>query len=51
MTNFNNLNNEEALKAVLRSDFSYFIQKSFYTITDGETYHHNWYVDVIAEAL
>lgn len=51
MTNFNNLNNEEALKAVLRSDFSYFIQKSFYTITGGETYHHNWHIDVIAEAL
>ena len=41
MTNVNYLNNEETLKAVLRIDFSYFIQKSFYTITGGETYHHN----------
>jgi predicted phage terminase large subunit-like protein len=39
------------LHALLRNDFSSFIDKTFHTITPGEMYHRNWHIDAIAHHL
>ncbi|MEP1230770.1 MAG: hypothetical protein ABJG88_08850, partial [Litorimonas sp.] len=41
----------QALQALLREDFRYFIQKVFNTLHVGTKYHHNWHIDAIAHAL
>ncbi len=41
--------NERALlTALLRTDLTAFIQKTFSTVAPGKTYHHNWHVEAIA---
>lgn len=36
------------LEALLRADFTSFIQRSFQTVSPGVDYRHNWHVDAIA---
>ena len=43
--------NKEQLKALLRLDFSSFIERSFFELNPQTKYSHNWHIDVIAEAL
>ena len=43
--------NVALLHALLRSDFSSFIEKTFHTVTPGEVYHRNWHIDAIAHHL
>jgi predicted phage terminase large subunit-like protein len=38
-------------QAILRTDFSAFIQKAFETVAPGEAYIHNWHVEAVAFAL
>lgn len=45
------LNPVDVLNAVLRSDLSSFIQRSFATVAPGSTYQHNWHIDAIAHQL
>lgn len=47
MSNFD----KEAFNAALRQDLRLFVQKTFSTTSGGETYHANWHVDAISEAL
>lgn len=42
---------EVLLKAILRQDLSAFIEKTFYTVTGGQAYLHNWHIDAIAYVL
>jgi hypothetical protein len=42
---------DRVLRAILRTDLSFFIRKVFTTISPGETYPHNWHVDAIAYQL
>jgi predicted phage terminase large subunit-like protein len=39
------------LAALLRNDFRAFVEKCFYHLNPGQTYHDNWHVGVIAHAL
>ena len=39
------------LNAILRTDLSSFIQRSFPTVDPGTTYLHNWHIDAIAFQL
>ena len=39
------------LRALLRADLRFFIQKVFTTVSPGELYLHNWSVDAIAHEL
>ena len=41
----------EALIALMRSNLSAFIRRSFHTLLPGEPYRHNWHVDAIAHHL
>ena len=36
------------LDAVLREDLPSFIQRCFYTVAPGQTYLHNWHIEVLA---
>lgn len=37
--------------ALLRSDLSSFIQRTFATLNPGTDYHHNWHIDAMAHSL
>ncbi len=39
------------LGAILRTDLSSFVQKTFSTVDPGTPYSHNWHIDLIAEYL
>ena len=39
------------LNAILRTDLSSFIQRSFATVAPGSAYQHNWHIDAIAYQL
>jgi hypothetical protein len=39
---------DRVLRALLRTELRFFIQKVFTTVSPGETYLHNWHVDAIA---
>lgn len=41
----------EALRALLRSDFRYFLRRAFREVSPGSIYSHGWHLDAIAEAL
>jgi predicted phage terminase large subunit-like protein len=43
--------NNQILHALLRSDFSSFINKVFATINPGTEYENNWHIDLIADYL
>ncbi len=47
----NKINSADLLAALLRSDLSSFIQRSFATVDPGSTYRHNWHIDAIAHQL
>ncbi|MDU8912249.1 phage terminase large subunit [Aestuariicoccus sp. MJ-SS9] len=47
----NELDDIAVLNALLRSDLSSFIQRSFATVAPGSAYLHNWHVDAIAHQL
>jgi predicted phage terminase large subunit-like protein len=38
-------------QAILRNDFRAFLEKTFYTLSPGQTYARNWHIDAIAEQL
>ncbi len=40
-------NDKDALLALLRSDFRWFLQKSFATLNPGSKYAHNWHIDAM----
>jgi predicted phage terminase large subunit-like protein len=42
---------DEVLRAILRTDLSFFTRKVFATVSPGETYLHNWHVDAITHQL
>ena len=42
---------DRVLRALLRSDLRFFIQKVFATVSPGETYLHNWHVNAIVHQL
>ena len=42
---------KQMLQALLRTDLSSFISKSFATINPGSIYEHNWHIDLIADYL
>lgn len=46
----NNFSAQE-IQAILRQDFTAFIEKVFYTIDPVTDYLHNWHIDLIAEYL
>ena len=50
MTKTLSLNRSE-VNAVLRGDFSAFIERSFYELNPETEYLPNWHVEVIAAAL
>src|SRR3954469_8675627 len=39
------------LHAAFRTDFRYFLRKSFDTVLPGTEYLHNWHIDAIAHQL
>ena len=41
----------EVLKAALRTDLSFFIQRTVQTLSPGSPYLHNWHIDAIAYQL
>lgn len=45
------VDDKAALKALIRSDFSYFIRKVFNTVSPGDEYLHNWHIEAIAYQL
>ena len=42
---------QREIDAILRSDLSSFVQKTFHTVDPGTPYSHNWHIDLIAEYL
>ena len=42
---------ERMLQAVLRSNFTAFVQKSFSTLSPGQEFIPNWHIDAIAYQL
>ena len=42
---------KKLLTALIRQDFTSFINKVFNTINPGATYQPNWHIDLIAEYL
>jgi hypothetical protein len=42
---------ETILQAVLRTDLQFFIQKTFSTISPGDSYMRNWHIDAITHRL
>ena len=45
------MSDRRLLGAILRTDLSSFIQKTFQTVSPGDVYRHNWHIDAIAWAL
>lgn len=45
------MNDTEAIKALYRSNFSFFIRKCFQTVDPTTEYLHNWHIDALAEYL
>ena len=43
--------NQRLLQAVLRNHFPSFVVKTFFTVSPGTKYLHNWHIDAIAEKL
>lgn len=43
--------NHRLLQAILRHNFPAFITKSFYTVSPGTEYLHNWHISLIAKKL
>lgn len=43
--------NQKLIQSVLRKNFSCFIAKSFFTVSPGVNYLHNWHIDAIANKL
>ena len=41
----------QALAALLRSDLTAFVQKTFSTVSPGDAYHPNWHIEAITHAL
>lgn len=41
----------EVLNAILREDFTTFIQKAFETVAPNHSYRHNWHIEAIAYEL
>lgn len=41
----------EEYAVLLRNDFSTFIHRSFQEVSPGDSYHHNWHIDLIASKL
>lgn len=39
------------VQAILRNNFSTFVAKSFFTVSPGTEYQHNWHISLIAEKL
>jgi predicted phage terminase large subunit-like protein len=44
-------NDQSVLDAILRSDFNAFIQKTFATISPGDTFAGNWHIEAMAYEL
>lgn len=44
-------NSSRLVQAVLRNNFSTFVAKSFFTVSPGTKYLHNWHISLIAEKL
>jgi hypothetical protein len=42
---------DRVLRAILRTDLSFFTRKVFATVSPDETYLHNWHVDAITHQL
>src|SRR4030088_1590018 len=42
---------DRVLRALLRTELRFFIQKVFTTVSPGETYLHNWHVEAITYQL
>lgn len=42
---------DRVLRAILRSDLSFFTRKVFATVSPGETYLHSWHVDAVTYQL
>lgn len=54
MTNILNTDHykdQQVLNTSLRTNFSSFIQKSFSTITGGQSFLPNWHIDLLADVL
>ncbi len=45
------LDHVRALDHVFREDLSAFIEKAFTVVSPGQTYRHNWHIDLIADRL
>lgn len=45
------LDRRDVLTALLRSDLSFFIQRTVGTVSPGSDYLHNWHIDAIAHQL
>lgn len=45
------INNQDALDALLKKDFSFFVEKSFHELTGGATLKQNFHIDVICDQL
>ena len=45
------MSDHNILAALLRTDLSCFVQKSFQTVSPGAQYLHGWHIDAIAWAL
>ena len=46
-----NFDPRDVLRVAMRRDLSSFIQRVVGTVAPGDTYHHNWHIDAIADAL
>jgi predicted phage terminase large subunit-like protein len=42
---------DRALLHFLRTDFTVFLEKTFYTVSPGQIFHPNWHLDAISYAL
>jgi predicted phage terminase large subunit-like protein len=42
---------DKVLRALLRTDLRFFIQKVFATVSPGDIYMHNWHIDAIVHQL
>jgi predicted phage terminase large subunit-like protein len=45
------MSSKKMLRAILRARLSPFIERSFYELSPGKTYLHNWHIDAIAHQL
>ena len=49
--NIANAPSRRFLNAVLRTDFSAFLQRTFQAVSPGEAYMHSWHIEVIVSHL